>query len=456
MRRDQNVGGWQARGVGILPMNRESHWLEADATLNLDHAPALALPPQFVFPAPVSITKIPELWKSLWKWLAALPDLHAFRAALAIWALVGVIVFTIVAIDPMGRSATKEYQNASTRWWQEKNIYKGKNNYLYLPQWAMLYTPFNVLPRPVGEPLWRLVGLGTLAFALWSGARHLAPKKAGAIFLVASALILPCSLASARNGQVNMPLAGLYLLVAIALARERWHLTAILLAVTLALKPISIVPILLCGALYPRLILPLILWLAVMFGAAWLHPDPQFVTGQYRAFFDKLINSAANPGGHTWSDYAGMLKSFGLTLPDRINFLIRTVFAALTLGLCFLALRTSDALRRALTIMLFAVIYLMLFNPRTETNSYVIPGIFIALLAAWEGLIRKNFAATAIWVLFAFALGNENYGGYIYYSTNLWLKPLATLALGIWLAARVIRLSRGESAVFSPAPLSNG
>lgn len=404
----------------------------------------------------MSIAKIPELWKSLWQKLAAWPDLHAFRAALAIWALVGVIVFAIVAIDPMGRSATKEYQNASTRWWQEKNIYKGKNNYLYLPQWAMLYTPFNVLPRPLGEPLWRLVCLGTLGFAIWTAARHLAPGKSGAILLVASVLVLPSALASARNGQVNMPLAGLYLLAAITLARERWHLTAILLAVTLALKPISIVPILLCGVLYPRLILPLILWLAIMFGMAYCHPNSQFVTGQYQAFFDKLTNSAANPTGHTWSDFAGLLKSFSLSLPDRINFLIRIGAAALTFGICLLALRTKDTVRRTLTVMLSAVIYLMLFNPRTETNSYVILGVFIGLLGAWEGLVRKNHAAAAIWVLFALILGLENYGGYIYYFTNLWLKALVTLALGIWLAVRVIRLPRGEPAVFSPAPAHNG
>ena len=426
----------------------KSHRLEADATQTVA---ALALPPQFVFAAGVNIAKIPELWKSLWNWLAVWPDIQAFRAALAIWALVGVIVFTLVAIDPMGRSATKEYNNASENWQQGTSLYKGKNKYLYLPQWAMLYTPFNVLPRHVGEPLWRLVCIGTLACAIWTAARHLAPQKSGALFLIASALILPSALASARNGQVNMPLAGFYLLAAIALARERWHLTAILLAVTLALKPISIVPILLCGALYPRLILPLIVWLAVMFGAAYLHPNPQFVTGQYQAFFDKLTNSAAKPSGHTWSDYAGMLKCFGLTLPDQISFLIRAAAAVLTFGVCFLALRTKDALPRALTIMLFAVIYLMLFNPRTETNSYVILGIFIALLAAWEGLVRKNHAAVAIWVFLALTLGNENYGGYIYRSTNLWLKPLVALALGVWLAGRVLKLPRGESPIFSPA-----
>ncbi len=215
----------------------------------------------------------------------------------------------------------------------------------------------------MGEPLWRMVCLGTLAFAIWTAARHLAPGNAGKLFLLATVLTLPSALASARNGQVNMPLAGLYLLTAIAIARQRWHLAAIILVVSLALKPISMVPILLCGVLFPRLILPLALWLIVMFAAAYLHPNPQFVTGQYHAFFEKLTGSAAKPTGHTWCDFAGMLRSFGLLLPENVLFLIRGAAAVLTLGICFLALRARDSLRRALVVMFFAVIYLMLFQP---------------------------------------------------------------------------------------------
>jgi len=395
----------------------------------------------------VSTRNLPAVWQSLWSRLDALPQRRARQAGLGIWALIGVIVFTIVAIDPMGRSATKEYQEASTRWWNSETLYKGKNKYLYLPQAAMIYTPFNLLPKRVGEPLWRMVCLGTLAGALALAARHLAPGKAATVFLVATVVMLPSALSSARNGQVNMPLAGLYLLTALALARNRWHLAAIILALALALKPISIVPILLCGALYPRLILPLALWLAVMFGAAFLHHDPQFVAGQYQAFFDKLTNSAAKPTGHTWCDFAGMLRSFGLSLPDSVLFLIRAGAAAATFGLCVLALRTKDALRRALTILLFAAIYLMLFNPRTETNSYIILGVFVGLLAAYDGLVRKAPGLALAWILLAIALGAENLGP-IHQWTNLWLKALVTLVLGIWLSRKVLQSRNGEPAVF--------
>lgn len=389
--------------------------------------------------------------KSVWARLDAWPDRQALRAVVAIWALVGVIVFTIVAVDPVGRSATKEYQDASTRWWPgQESLYKGKNKYLYLPQAAMIYTPFNILPKRIGEPLWRMVCLGTLAFALWTAARHLAPGNAGKIFLIATLLTLPSALASARNGQVNMPLAGLYLLTAIAIARQRWHLAAIILTISLALKPISLVPMLLCAALYPRLILPLALWLAIMLASAFLHSNPQYVIGQYQAFFDKLTGSAAKPTGHSWCDFAGMLRTFGLPLPDNVMFLIRGGAAVATLGICFLALRIKDTLRRALTVMFFAVIYLMLFNPRTETNSYIILGVFVGLAGAYETLLRRNTTAIVFWLLLALALGTENYGWPIFPLTNLWLKALVTLALGLWLGVRVVRTPRGDSPLFTP------
>ncbi len=366
-----------------------------------------------------------------------------------IWGVIALVVLIVVAVDPMGRSATKEYQDASTRWWGgEESLYKGKNKYLYLPQAAMIYTPFNLLPRRAGEPLWRMVCLGSLGFAIWSAARHLAPGRAGTIFLLATVLTLPCALSSARNGQVNMPLAAIYLLTALALARDRWHLAAILLAVALALKPISIVPVLLCGALYPRLILPLILWLGVMFAAAFLHHDPQYVTWQYDSFWTKLTGSSAKPTGHTWCDFAGMFRSFGLPIPDRVQLLIRAFMAAATFGICLVAaLRTKDALRRALTVMLFAVIYLMLFNPRTETNSYIILGIYVGLLGAYEGIITRNLSAAGWWVGVAILLGTENYGWPIFPYTNIWLKALVALSMGIWLATRVIRMPKGGTAV---------
>lgn len=391
-------------------------------------------------------------WLSLWDSLRALPAARCLKIALFIWVVYGAVVTTIVAIDPRGRSATKEYQMASENWWKgEKSLYRKKNGFLYLPQAAMLYTPYNLLPDRVGEPLWRLTILGLLGWSLWAAAGALAPGQRARVFLVATVLVFPSTLASARNGQVNMPLAALYLLSAVAISQRRWWGTAALLALALALKPISIVPVLLCGVLYAPLRLPLLISLAVMLAAAFAHPNPAYAAGEYREFVACMAR-AGRPASDTWCDFAGMVRRTGLHLPDAVQLAIRALAAALTLGLCWRAAAIRDAARSAFTVLLLAAIYLMLFNPRTETNSYVILGAFAAVWGAYEGLVSRRLDVAAWLVALAAVLGTENYGWPIFPWTNLWLKALVTLILGAWLAAALLRRPRGESVLMPAAP----
>jgi len=377
-------------------------------------------------------------WEKLWEFLREIPQARCLRIALFIWVVYAGVIAGLVAINPSGRSATLEYQRATDNWWNAKTLYRSRNGYLYLPQFAVLYTPFEILPDRVGEPLWRLTCLASLAWALWAASSRLAPDKRAAVFLVATVLVLPSTFASARNGQVNMPLAALFLLAALALARERWWSAAIFLVLTLVLKPIALAPILLCGVLYPRLRVPLIVSLIVAAAAPLAHLHPAYAAGEYKAFVHNL-QQAGNPKGQSWCDFAGMLRVVGIHLPSALQLGIRAVAGLLTLGLCWKAAKGSDRLLSAFTVLLLSTVYLMLFNPRTETNSYVMLGAFVAVWAAVEGLLFRRYGLTACLVLMAVLLGTENYGWPIFPLSNLWAKALATSVLGCWLAARILR-----------------
>lgn len=381
--------------------------------------------------------------------VANLPARRALRAALAIWIIFGVVVSVVVAVDPDGHSATKEYRKASTNWWAQNKIYQKKNGYLYLPQEAMLYTPYNVLPVRVGEPFWRLTMLALLAWSMWQAARWLAPRHREQLFLAATVLVIPSALASAQNGQVNMALAGIYLLTASALADRRWIFAAFLLVISLALKPISVVPILLCGALYAPLRIPLAVGLVALFGSAYLHPSPAYVQSQYELFITTLLK-AGKPTGNTWCDYAGIFRTLDIPIADKLNTLIRAVAALVTLGLCWWVTRGRDAIRGAFTMMLLAVIYLMLFNPRTETNSYVMLGTFAAVWAAYEIAVRRGSILAACLFGFAIILGTECYGRTILNATDHWLKAVLTIAFGIWLVAKIVNTPKGDSVILLP------
>ena len=379
-------------------------------------------------------------WEALWEFLRGIPAGRCLRIALLIWVVYAGVIATLVAVNPSGRSATLEYQRATDNWWAGKTLYRSRNGYLYLPQFAVLYTPYELLPDRIGEPLWRLTCMALLAWALWAAASMLAPEKKAAVFLIATVLVLPSTFASARNGQVNMPLAALFLLTALVLARERWWVAAVFLALTLALKPISLAPILLCGVLYPRLRLPLFVSLFVMAVVPLAHFHPAYAAGEYQAFVHNL-GQAGNPKGRSWCDFAGMFRVFGVNLPASLQLAIRALAGLLALGLGWRILKVKGAgpLRAAFAVLFLTTIYLMLFNPRTETNSYVILGAFVAIWAAVEGLVCRR-ADIALWAcLLAALLGTENYGWPIFPLTNLWAKALATSALGIWLAVRILK-----------------
>lgn len=389
-------------------------------------------------------------WEQFWEFLRGIPAARCLSAALFIWVVYAGVISAVVAVNPSGRSATLEYQRATSNWWSGKTLYRQRNGYLYLPQFAVLYSPYEILPDRVGEPLWRLTCLASLAWALWAAASRFAPDKKSAVFLIATILVLPSTFASARNGQVNMPLAALFLLTSLALARERWWTAAIFLALTLVLKPISLAPILLCGVLYPRLRIPLFVALFVTAIAPLAHPNPAYAAGEYGAFVHNL-QQAGNPKGQSWCDFAGMLRVVRINLPSSVQLLVRAMAGLLTLALCWKALKCSDKLRAAFTVLFLSTIYLMLFNPRTETNSYVMLGAFVAVWAAWEGIVARR-SEVVIWlIVMAVLLGTENYGWPIFPLTNLWAKAFATSLLGIWLAVRIFKTPSGQPVLMRPA-----
>jgi len=109
-----------------------------------------------------------------------------------------------------------------------------------------------------------------------------------------------------------------------------------------------------------------------------------------------------------------------------------------------------DQLRGAMTVMFLTVIYLMLFNPRTETNSYIMLGAFVAVYGAYSGLVSKYMYEATAFVVLAIILGTENYGYPIFPWTNLWLKALATCILGGWIAKRILDSERSARSILAP------
>jgi hypothetical protein len=351
---------------------------------------------------------------------------RAIRMAVGAWFLFALIVGIVVAVQPDKHTVTPEYRQASEKWWAgTQSLYTtDQGGYLYLPQAAILYTPYQLLPKRVGEPLWRLTGLGLLALGLWRVSKLLDPSQKERLFLAATLLVIPSALSSARNGQVNLPLAGLFLLFVADLASFRWNSATLWLLLGVLLKPIALAPALLAAACFAPLRLRLIGGFVICLAAAYLHPSSSFVTAEYHHFFQKFILAGSPLVKDNFSDFFGMLWHWGIHPAPMIISGCRALAAGLTLLFALLAMRSfsGNQLLQAFAVMLLAVLYLMLFNPRTEENSYVMLAGFTALLAARDFV--SGMTQRGKWLaIFSLLLAVENYG-FIYHLTRIWFKPL--------------------------------
>lgn len=371
--------------------------------------------------------------------LRGLPEARALKVALLLWTLYVSIIAGIVAVQPERRTVTPEYREASEEWWAGKDIYEVRmHGYLYLPHAAILYTPFALLPERVGEPLWRIVGLGLFAWCVWRLCWVFGREKHGAWFLVATVAAVPASFSAARNGQMNLAMAALLGLAAVDLGRHAWNRASLALLLSVAMKPLGVVPCLLaCGCYLKHMGWRLVVGAALLAGVGFLHANPEFVIRQYELFLETM-QIARKPKQSLFCDIQGMFWAFGVRPPELAMTLLRMLAAVGTLCVAWLAVRKYDAARAGFVSMLMAAWYLLLFNPRTETNSYVLIAPFAGLLVAAALWQQHGSVKRLVWLAgYALILSCENWGP-LHALTNLWLKAAATLVFGGFLIRDVV------------------
>jgi len=306
-------------------------------------------------------------------------------AAWGFWLVLFLGIFLDVVRAPLKRTTMPTYRLASTQWWQGIDPYTNNAHagFLYFPQAAVIFTPFNVLPFMAGEFLWRAATFGLFFYALVRLKRFFLPNRGtvfDARFLVLSLLAVPSSLASLRNAQFDLPLAALIVLTTAEIAGQRWTAAAVWLSLAVALKPLAVVPMLLFGALYWRLIPRLVVGLAVVVAIPFLHWSPAFAAHEYGRCLTTLV-WASKGDEPRYSDLAALLSHLGYDAPPMVKTVVRVVFAGIYLGLGAMGAWRMKAREAAWLIGALSADYLMLFNPRTETCSYVFLGPFIASLA---------------------------------------------------------------------------
>jgi len=320
------------------------------------------------------------------------PDGRAVKTAWIGWAALCLVTAAIIA-SGSGRTVVPAYREGALFWMAGQTIFAhpGVGGFVYLPQAAVLFIPFALLPVVAGEVLWRFVNIGVFALSIFHFAGLARGRSEKELFPLMTLVSLPLAWDCARNGQATLIMTGLMLLAVVDIARSRWWRAVLWLALGVAIKPLVIVLALLVMAIDRPLSwrVPVGMLAGALF--PFLTQHPAYVLDQYAAFWSSLTKAvhvgAVDKG---WTTPFNALQVLEVAVPEKVQTLLRVAAAFGTLALCYLSRRRHDVVRSAVFVFSLAVVYLMLFSPRTENNTYAMLGPAIAVFLAWAFLVEQR------------------------------------------------------------------
>ena len=250
--------------------------------------------------------------------------------------------------------------------------------FLYLPVSLLPLTPFTSINPNLVAGFWMTVFAAVLTWGCYllttqilQAAGDLKPAwLAGMVLLIN----VPAAWFNFKGVQAEIIMTGAMLISAVAVMRAQWLSASVWLFIAIVFKPLALVMALLCGALCPRMRLPLVIALVVAAALPFVFFDPGYMTGQYRDFGLKLWLIATSPP-QDWpyrADISTMLRAFGIVLPSAVSLALRLIAA---LGTLYLAWRVrSIGSRRSLgfALVILSACYINLFSPRNEFLSFLV------------------------------------------------------------------------------------
>lgn len=376
-------------------------------------------------------------------------------AAWLIWLIFLNVVCTWVVTSGNRRQVTGSYRLATTQWFAGQPLYDNSGvGFIYLPTMALVFAPYAALPYLVGEVLWRITCIGSFAFAISRLSKQIERQTGRELFLVATLVTLPLAWSSARNGQATLPMTACMILGAVTAAESRWGVAAFWLWLGVAVKPLAIVMLLLVGAVHPPLRYRLMAGLAGVLLVPFLFQSIPYVENQYLACVN-MLRSASHVGLRPeWAQLFSVIEIVrGVPTPANVQTAVRIVAALLTLGLAVRAHATWPRGWAAAHTFALAACYLMLFNPRTENNTYscLAPAIGLAVAANF-GVPGRKWQALLCWTSAVIILCSWSVGKMILPGVApVWLAPLGAL---LFTALTINRVLRGPEAADVVTPAS--
>jgi alpha-1,2-mannosyltransferase len=345
-------------------------------------------------------------------------NLSPLRHALNLWIILAVAVCLKSAIVGGDYSSVYPmFAGASHHWWADQSLYGHYANldgFRYSPVFAIAFTPFDLLPNPIGPMAWSLVSIGVLVWAMRVLARNVLPgdwpPRREGWFL---GLALVGSIVGIWALQTNALVTALLALALASIVRERWWAASLCLAVPVFIKLWPIALVMLLVVFWPRqLSWRFALMCVVLAAIPFLTRPPSTVLWQYHEWYVDLTGPLQGrwPGYRdAWTIWETLCSLFhgeadwNRPAVRHVYMSIQLATSAVVLAWCLWQSRRSRSTGHLLTL-IFSMwaSWQLLFGPATEQLTYGI----IAPSASWAVLVsvaerRARWLTTTVWATFS-------------------------------------------------------
>jgi alpha-1,2-mannosyltransferase len=328
-------------------------------------------------------------------------DARWLRLAIILWIVLAAAVCVKSIVQKGEHSVYTVYAWGSRHWWADQPLHAQYPEvidiYRYSPTFAVVFTPFSLLPDWLGAGLWGVLNIAVTLYALRLLVREILPgawpPRREACFLALTAL---GSMSGIWSGQINSLLLAMIIFAAVAIKYNRWWTASFLLALPVFIKIWPIAVVFLLMACWPRQLS----WRFIIFFAAlvllpFLTRPFSVVVGQYHEWYTSLITQEQGrwPGFRdAWTIWENIHRPVSLI---GYKVLQLASAAGVLLWCLYQRRRIASTGRLLMAIISIWVSWQLIFGPGAEQLTYGI----IAPSAAWAVLVSIEEQKHHLWTI---------------------------------------------------------
>jgi len=367
---------------------------------------------------------------------------HAWadRTAWLAWAALFATI-SILILAGSDHSVVSTYRDATIQWFAGRNIYTDTGHgFLYLPAAAILFAPFAWLPPAACEIAWRLMVIGGFAIGVWRLGKLAEGGQSDSTFALLTLASLPPALACARNGQSTLIMAGLMMSACVDLAEGRRGRAVLCATLAVALKPLAVVLLLLAPFFDRRLAWRATLGFVVILCLPFVTQRPAYVLDQYMKCAQMFRASSHCGMIELWAQPFSVLGLLGINVSESTQTAIRLIAAGGAIGLCLAARSRTRSTRAAEYLLAISVLYILLFNPRTENNTYAMLGPVIGLSLVAALALKQPSRAAVLFLstlVTLMAVGDALVRLFVPEGEHIWMTPCLAVLFSAYLIHRL-------------------